>query len=395
MQILRVEACFFLFNAQDLAKMKIEIQTESSVFESAFSYLMQQADLELLAGPYSVMEKQEIPPSGNRHDYLSLARFFWPNPSFETGVPYIYKDCEMNPEIYSSSYDYAKKNRVIRSCVILSLAYYLSSNENYALHASLILETWFLNPLTRMNPHLNFAQIRPGITYSNCFGIIEGHTFPFLFECLQFLESSPHWRGREGMRLWAKQYLEWLLTSPQGIEEQRTLNNHASWYDFQTLYFALYTDQKDLALDLFKTWTFPKLKSHFLEDGRQPYEMLRKKNFYYSLFNLQALYHCALLGDFLMQDLWEKGQKETLRKGIDFLVPYFLSEKKWIQGSFEPVDCLEFSLLLIIASAVYNRDYYLNLYEKLEREAWLYDDSQRQISYKLLKLFYPKPFFSL
>jgi hypothetical protein len=39
------------------------------------------------------------PPSGDKHDYMSQAPYFWADPSKPGGLPYIRRDGERNPEI--------------------------------------------------------------------------------------------------------------------------------------------------------------------------------------------------------------------------------------------------------------------------------------------------------
>ena len=49
--------------------------------------------------PPSVMDKGVTPPSGDKHDYMSQAPYWWPDPTKPDGSPYIRKDGERNPEI--------------------------------------------------------------------------------------------------------------------------------------------------------------------------------------------------------------------------------------------------------------------------------------------------------
>jgi hypothetical protein len=42
------------------------------------------------------------------------------------------------------------------------LGYYFFDNENYAIHAVSLIDTFFLNEHTRMNPNLDFAQFVRG-----------------------------------------------------------------------------------------------------------------------------------------------------------------------------------------------------------------------------------------
>src|SRR5690606_41789327 len=68
-------------------------------YEAADGKLLQQADKALTRKAYSVTQKDGIAPSGNKHDYVSLSRYWWPNPDTPDGLPYIYKDGQSNPEL--------------------------------------------------------------------------------------------------------------------------------------------------------------------------------------------------------------------------------------------------------------------------------------------------------
>ncbi len=59
-----------------------------------------EADKAMSEGPFSVMDKKDTPPSGDKHDYMSLAPYWWPNPATKDGLPYIRHDGETNPERY-------------------------------------------------------------------------------------------------------------------------------------------------------------------------------------------------------------------------------------------------------------------------------------------------------
>ena len=50
----------------------------------------------LTAGPFSVTTKEVVPPSGDKHDYMSQAPYWWPDPKSTNGLPYIRRDGERN-----------------------------------------------------------------------------------------------------------------------------------------------------------------------------------------------------------------------------------------------------------------------------------------------------------
>ncbi|KNC70306.1 hypothetical protein SARC_17170, partial [Sphaeroforma arctica JP610] len=43
-------------------------------------------------GPFSVTNKSELPPGGDRQDYYSPAPYFWPDPDQPDGLPFMRVD---------------------------------------------------------------------------------------------------------------------------------------------------------------------------------------------------------------------------------------------------------------------------------------------------------------
>ena len=74
-------------------------QSGGQEYCAAWAKLQRDAQKALGEGPFSIVNKGVTPPSGDKHDYMSQAPYFWPDPKSANGLPYIRRDGERNPEI--------------------------------------------------------------------------------------------------------------------------------------------------------------------------------------------------------------------------------------------------------------------------------------------------------
>src|SRR6185436_13422437 len=89
----------FVIDVRQLAETKRRIKSGDQSFAAALAQLEKDARKALQQQPTSVVTKAVTPPSGDKHDYMSQAPYFWPNPAKPDGLPYINRDGERNPEI--------------------------------------------------------------------------------------------------------------------------------------------------------------------------------------------------------------------------------------------------------------------------------------------------------
>lgn len=326
-------------------------------FAPAIDALLRDARAALMSAPVSVMQKTETPPSGDKHDYMSVAPYWWPDPARAAGVPYVRRDGERNPE-HDTIGDRVRLGTMIGNIQTLALAYFISQQESFAQSAAAQLRVWFLDEETRMNPNLNFAQAIKGISNGRGIGIIDTYGFRDLIDAIQLLRGSKHWPAAADQRLkeWFSAYLKWLRESPNGKEEAAQKNNHGTAYDVQVGAIALYLGKKDITREIAAGAQNKRIMVQIMPDGSQPLELARTKSWGYSLMNTEALINLALLGDHAGVDLWHHTSADgrSIRKAIDFLLPYALAEKTWSAKQIVPIDRERLIPILRIAALKYD-----------------------------------------
>ena len=309
-----------------LPKMKARLATNDASLIPAFRKLTNDANRALNFTPLSVLEKPKAGASGDKHDYLSQAPYFWPDAAKPDGLPYLRKDGQRNPESGDEHSDAPRMARMADTAETLALAYFFTRDERFAAHAAKVLRVWFLNPATRMNPNFNQAQAIPGVNTGRGIGLIESRSLMPVCDAVGLLAGSTKWlkADADGMQKWLGEFLHWAQTSANGRDERAAKNNHGSWYDAQLAHYALFTGQTNLARQIIFSATTNRIARQIKIDGTQPLELARADSFSYSRFNLQALFEVATLGEHVGVDLWhfQTPGGASLRKALDFLLPY-------------------------------------------------------------------------
>ncbi len=72
---------------------------------AALVALRHEADAALKQEPVRVVDKTSVPPSGDKRDYYDLSPYFWPNPNSPDGLPYIFRDGHVNPEVETKRFN--------------------------------------------------------------------------------------------------------------------------------------------------------------------------------------------------------------------------------------------------------------------------------------------------
>ena len=270
------------------------------------------------------MTKEYIPASGSKHDYVSLARYAWPDETQPNGLPYVMRDGVSNPEL--KKFDRNKLSAMANAVYRLSLAYYFSGEEKYAQKATELIRVWFIDKKTKVNPNLRFAQHIPGKADGRCYGVIDAYSYVKMLDGVQLLEKSKSFTQKDSklLKAWFSQLLKWLLTHPQAIEESYQKNNHATAYDVQVAAYALYTGNKKVFSDIVDNFSKRRIATQIMPDGKQPYELRRTLAFGYSQYNLTHIIDLMLMIKHQGVDFRQYcvSGEHSFFKAMDFLAPY-------------------------------------------------------------------------
>ena len=284
---------------------------------------LEKANKQLILKPVTITATVCSRSAGGKHDFYSEGDYWWPDPTNPDG-PYIQRDGETNPENYV-----AHRIAMIRFSDIvgtLASAYKLSHQKRYALAAIDHFRAWFIDPETRMNPSLLYAQAIKGRATGRGIGIIDTIHFLEVIKALEALKSQISVDDYAQIVNWFKAYTQWLSTHPYGLAERDALNNHGTCWALQVAVFASFTGNAALVDFCRKRYMQVFIPNQMDLNGSFPLELKRTKPYGYSLFNLDIM---ATLAHVLQVWDWNMADGRGIQKGIQFLLPYIQDKSQW------------------------------------------------------------------
>ncbi|MBN8812531.1 MAG: alginate lyase family protein [Sphingomonas sp.] len=321
-----------------MMRLKAAIQTDPAV-KAAYDALIARAEAAMKRPLYTVVDKRTIPPSRDRHDYISLAPYWWPDPSKPGGVPYMRKDGEINPDRNTDKFDVTDLEGMSSDVETLSLAYYFSDNPRYAGRAASLVRTWFLNPETRMNPNMNYAQAVPGREEGRAEGVLDTSRLERVVDGIGLIGPSARLTAEEqkGLEKWFSDYLDWMQTSRNGKAENAAKNNHGMWFDAQTSQFALFARRPEMAKAVAEAFGKKRISPQITAEGKMPLELARTRSLHYSIYALFAAYDVADMAKCVGVDVWNYADgAKSLKGATDFLKPYYRKVDAWPMPELRP-----------------------------------------------------------
>lgn len=291
-------------------------------FSKAEKKLLSKADRLVKKEIKSITDKEALPPSGNKHDYYSRAIYYWPD-STSSSKKWKFVDGKVNRKSLEETDHFTFFNAMgaIRD---LSLAYHLSGNEKYAQKVFNIIDQWFVNENTKMNPNFNYSQAIPGKNDGSHWGIISSRAIVWVIDGLEMIKQSISFDENiySGFKSWSTDFLTWLKTSKFGLKEGATKSNHATFYALQVAKLADFTNENEVCLNELKRVKEVLIPEQIKKGGKLPAELKRSTPIKYSLFNLSAFFHLAMLGDKYNMDLWNSKTESggSISEAFDFIL---------------------------------------------------------------------------
>ncbi|KZV85030.1 chondroitin AC/alginate lyase, partial [Exidia glandulosa HHB12029] len=260
-------------------------------------------------------------PSGNKHDYLSWAPYWWPDCSgvgntteltpqeIWVTCPYKDRDGVFVPD-YRLINDTGSFAGMADAVMFNALAWQITGDDKYANKSVEFISTWYLDEDTYMAPNLNYSQVKrgPGVQQGNKSGVLDmKNTAKILSAILLFRKTSyPGWTAEKDtkMRAWSAAFIQWLETHPFGKQEMASANNHGTfWYNTMVSHQIIVNNASEAKRYLNQYYTTQFLKQ-IDANGEQPLEVVRSRTYHYRAYNIGAMVTCAKLAAYIGMDTW-------------------------------------------------------------------------------------------
>lgn len=357
----------YMLDISAVERIKARLETGESRTEALHARLLRDAEKVLFERNPTVMDKGVTPPSGDKHDYISMGRYWWPNPATPDGLPYVRRDGESNPEL--KKFDRDRLGLFSSRLSTLTAAFLVSEKPDYGRKIASMLRTWFLDKKSRMNPNATYAQMVPG-RYDGLGrpeGVLDTYSLLAAVDAALVVEQAGYLSKKEAaaLRGWFATYIDWLCTSPSGIGEFEAENNHGVAYDVQTLLFALYAGKQEVVDMLIAGFPERRLAAQIEPDGRQPRELARTTAFGYSVFNLTHLLDMCTLARSQGVDLYHAAD-HAIDRAIRYLIPFLGNQSTFPYKQIKDWSKVEqeFARQLLRAANLSGNEEYRLLYER-------------------------------
>jgi len=347
--------------AQDKGMVNVGKIDRDRILKDAKQYLNEQ--------PVTVTDTTCERSLGGKHDFYSEGDYWWPDPENPDG-PYIRRDGMTNPNNFIA-HRKAMRRMSIQVATLVA-AYKVTKEEKYADKAIAHLKAWFVNPNTRMNPNMNYAQAIKGRCAGRGVGLIDGIHFVEPVRAITYLEETQAINDSDLQEIknWFADFLQWMTTHEYGIDERERENNHGTCWVMQVAEFSRFTDNKELLAYCRNRYKTVLLPNQLSADGSYHMELARTKPYGYSLFNLDIMATVCQILSTPDDNLWQYKMDNGvgMEEAMAFMVPYIADKSQW---PYDP-DVMYWDQwpvrhpALLFAGLAYDKDNYIELWKTLK-----------------------------
>lgn len=344
---------------------------ESEVVHTLRTHILTEAGWAMMQEPVTVTAEKSPRSQGGKHDFYSEGDYWWPD-SLNPDAPYMQRDGMTNPNNFT-----AHRKAMIRFSRIvgaLASAYKITGEDKYATQAFRHINAWFIDPETKMNPSLLFAQAIKGRASGRGIGIIDTIHLMEVAQGIMVMQQAKSIVQDDVVQVkaWFASYINWLMTHQYGKDEMEAKNNHGTCWTMQVASFAKLTENKEILDFCRNRYQTVLLPYQMNANGSFPQELKRTKPYGYSIFNLDAMVMlCQILSD-KEHNLWtyQTIDGRNIKKGISYLYPFVADKKKWplkpdvMYWENWPVA----QPFLIFGAQAFNEDDWLETWIKLEHD---------------------------
>ncbi len=292
--------------------------------------------------PPSVFQKSSrYPrPTDDPQDYVSIGTYWWPNPETTDGLPFVRHDGEYSPVL--DQYDRIQWDLHCDGIAVFAMAHQVCGDFSGVI--SDWLNTWYIDPVTRMNPHLRHAQFCPGHDDGRMVGCIDFTVrLPRFIEILRrVISASPHMTSAFNSRVkpWWDELLDWLISSEVRDWHAAADNNIGVYYDRSIIYLALWLGREALADEFLESVLTERVGRQIQPGGRLPHELARTRSFDYTLMTILGFIDLAVLGDLRGMNLFTDSvpNSGSIAASMDWLWSLAASRDPWPEKQIGPIE---------------------------------------------------------
>jgi beta-glucanase (GH16 family) len=331
--------------------------------------ILKAANAALAVEPVTITSYKAKHSQGGLNDFYSNGDYWWPDPKKPDGLPYIQRDGQSNPDNFDQ-HRLAMRN-MRDSVAALGAAYKITGDDRFVVKAMQLLRVFFLDPKTRMNPHMKYAQAIPGVSPGRGIGIIDALHLAEVPLAVKVMQQSPAFPKKDlaDLQQWFREFAEWMTTSKHGQDEAAATNNHSVSFFLQLAVYAQFIGDETKLAECRRQFKEIFVAKQMAADGSFPRELGRTKPYAYSIFQLDNMASLCQVLSRPDDDFWtfKLPDGRGISKAMAFLYPYLADKSKWPHKP--DVQFYEFwpvrQPCLLFAGLALGEPKYLELWQKL------------------------------